>query len=110
MKLTKPGELRSFAAYPQCSADELGGTASVTTHSPDDQAVPTPPEDTTQAYAQRVWRDVRVLLIASGVAGVAVIAMVLMIGYRLAGGVGLTIATVMAVAGIVLVARKLLTY
>jgi hypothetical protein len=82
----------------------------VTTRSPDDQAVPSPPEDTTQAYARRVWRDVRALLIVSSVAGVAVIAVVLLLGYRMAGVAGLVVGVVMAVVGIVLVARKLLTY
>ncbi len=27
MKLTKPGELRSFAAYPRCSTDQRSGVA-----------------------------------------------------------------------------------
>ena len=79
------------------------------TRSPDDQAVPSSPEET-QAYARRVWRHVRALLIASSVAGVAVIAIVLWLGYRMAGVAGLVVGVVMAVVGIVLVARKLLTY
>jgi len=82
----------------------------VTTNAPDDQGVPTPPEDTTLVYARRVWRNVSALLIASSIMGFAIIAVVLFVGYRLAGAAGVTIGAVVAVAGMVLVARKLLTY
>ena len=82
----------------------------MTASSPDDQGLPAPPDDTNLAYARRAWRDVRALLIACSVAGIAVIAVVLLVGYKLAGAAGLTIGAIVAVGAIVLVARKLLTY
>ena len=100
-------ELRSLTL---CSADDPAGTADVTTRSPDDQGVPSPPDDATQAHARRVWRYVRALLIAGTVVGAAVIAIVLVLGYRMAGVAGLVVGVVMSVVGILLVARKLLTY
>ena len=77
---------------------------------PDDQGVPIPPEDATQEYARRVWRDVKALLIAGSIASGGIIAVLLAVGYKVAGAAGATIAAVVALRGLVLVARKLLTY
>jgi hypothetical protein len=66
--------------------------ASVTTGSPDEQGTPIPPEDSLQPPARRVWRDVRALLIASCVTGGGVIAILLMLGWQLAGVAGVTFA------------------
>ena len=82
----------------------------MTPQPPDDQGVPVPPEDTTHEYARRAWRDVKALLIAACIAGGGIIAVLLAVGYRVAGAAGATIAAVVALVGLVLVARKLLTY
>jgi hypothetical protein len=82
----------------------------VTTGPPDAQGVPIPPEDTSQAYARRVWRNVRALLIASCVVGAGVISILLLLGYWLAGVAGVTLGAVIAVGGLVLLAGRLLTY
>jgi hypothetical protein len=82
----------------------------VTKESPDEHGVPVPPDDTSVAYARRVWQDVSLMLIACCVVGVSIVGLLLIVGYRIAGIPGVTTGALMAVVGLVLLARKLLTY
>jgi hypothetical protein len=79
----------------------------MTDASPRDAA--TPPDTPTQAYARRVWQDVRALLIACTAIGIAAIAAVLFVAYRVAGLGGLGVASIAAIVGVALIARHLIT-
>lgn len=84
--------------------------ARVTPDPPGERSVRTPPDDATQAYARRLWRDVKALLIACCVVGGGVIAILLMLGYGMAGIGGVAFGAIIGFFGLVLLARKLLTH
>ncbi len=69
----------------------------------------TPSDSPTQAHARRVWQDVRALLIACTAIGIATIAAVLFVAYRVAGLGGLGVASIAAIVGVALIARHLIT-